>query len=50
MFQTANVLMHLGCLDGDIRGRDEISTLNVFRYIFIEHDIVILAPTYKNLI
>ena len=39
-------------LDVDLRGRDEISTLNLFKYIFIEHDIVILAPTYmyKNLI
>ena len=26
--------------DGDLRGRDEISTLNLFKYIFMEHDIV----------
>ena len=37
-------------LDGNLRGRDKISTLNLFKYIFIEHDILILAPTYKNLI
>ena len=36
-----NFLLHLGCLDGDLRGRDEISTLNLFKYIFIEHVIVI---------
>ena len=34
-------------LDSDLRGRDKKSTLNLFKYIFIEHDIVILAPTYK---
>ena len=47
---TANAILHLGCLDGDLRGRDGISTLKLFKYIFIEHDIVILDPTYKNLI
>ena len=31
-------------LDSDPRGRDEISTLNLFKYIFIEHDIVEFSP------
>ena len=47
LFHTANVPLHLGCLDSDLRGRDEISTLNLFRYIFMEHDIVILAPPVR---
>ena len=37
-------------LGGDLRGSDEISTLNLLKYIFIEHDIVKFSPTYKNLI
>ena len=37
-------------LDGDLQGRDEISILTLFIYIFIEHDIVKFTPTYKNLI
>ena len=36
-------------LDGDLRGRDEISTLNLFKNIFMEHDIVKFSPTYKSL-
>ena len=31
-------------LDGDLPGRDEISALNLFKYIFIEHNIVKFSP------
>ena len=33
---------------GDLCGRDEISTLNLFKYIFIEHDIVKFSPHIKE--
>ena len=29
---------------GNLRGRDDISTLNLSKYIFIEHDIVKFSP------